>query len=148
MLAKTLDLEAKYAMEDNMFGAIKSGRIQIQGNLVEVQAIMGGGGDFILLNRGYEIEGSEWFPDETPSDFEEAILCLSFISGRRGLHGMTVTKVQGKDDEYTRTGVFRIVASDTSKLPQDWIPPLPPFWDLQPIDDEAEDDDLETFYLV
>jgi hypothetical protein len=113
--------------------------------------MMNDDGSFFFLSHGYQIEGSWWYPDETPSDLEDEVLCLSFISGRAGLYGLTVAKVEGRDDEYVRTGVFNIVGHGRyamHNLPPDWLPEIPPFSDLRPIDEEDEDEDIQNFYLV
>src|SRR5436190_19685698 len=109
---KILGLEMEYAFESNPFGGVKSGRIHMKGSIVGVHAMMNDDGDFFFLSHGYQIEGSTWHPDETPADLDDEVLCLSFASGRNGLYGLTVAKVEGRDDEYVRTGVFYLVGHD------------------------------------
>lgn len=147
-LIKLFQLEAEYVLESNEFGAIKSASIPMRGRIVHVQSMKNEDGKFVLVNRGYEIEKSYWYPDEDSSEVMQDVLCLSFATGRDGMFGLTVKETGEDSNQYERTGVFRILPENTNTAPEDWIYPDSPFVELWDMDLEDSDEDCDEFDLV
>ncbi len=144
-LAEIFTPKIEYALESNEFGAIKSACIPIRGKTVQVRATKTDDETYILTYHGYEIQRSDWYPDEDSPDLIQDVLCLSLATGQNGLYGLTVARVEEAAGQYVRTGVFRIQPEDSKTAPSVWICPDSPFgelWDIDLVDEDADEFDL------
>ncbi|KAH6879991.1 heterokaryon incompatibility protein-domain-containing protein [Thelonectria olida] len=101
--------EIQYVTESNPFGAMTAASWKVQTRLIPLEVVKKEDKDeWSLSYIGTKFLRSAWYPDEPTTESVVSVLCLCLASGKDGMIGLTVVRVDGMRDRYVRTGLFQL----------------------------------------